>query len=214
MVSQMVLGHWRVSTSILGCSVVLAMRTGVSAVTGHLLWVSVAVPHSMVVHERVWVDIPLLSAIDKDLLRWLLSYVSRTLLESLQHVTQHMSHQCWGGLLGSLFVTFYSYFLRNSSTVTYSKPTLFLTHSFHPAESQKPPKIISLNYYLCHVITYFHPFTAQPTSGLLFAMLVVNCVGRGLSLQPLFILHQPQHIFWCWALHWQWHPSKNPTTIC
>lgn len=162
----------------------------------------------------VWVDIPLLSAIDKDLLRWLLSYVSRTLLESLQHVTQHMSHQCWGGLLGSLFVTFYSYFLRNSSTVTYSKPTLFLTHSFHPAESQKPPKIISLNYYLCHVITYFHPFTAQPTSGLLFAMLVVNCVGRGLSLQPLFILHQPQHIFWCWALHWQWHPSKNPTTIC
>lgn len=49
----------------------------------------------------VWMDIIILGATDKYLLKWVSNYISRTLLESPQHVIQHMSHQCWR-LLSSL----------------------------------------------------------------------------------------------------------------
>lgn len=64
--------------------------------TTHLLWDSVVAPDFMFVHEHMcgWTQLHLLGATDKYLLRCLLNYISRILLESPQHVIQHMSHQC------------------------------------------------------------------------------------------------------------------------
>lgn len=53
MVSEWHLGHWRASMGILECSVFLATRTRVPAMTTQLLWDSAVVPDFVLVHEHV-----------------------------------------------------------------------------------------------------------------------------------------------------------------
>lgn len=61
--------------------------------TTQLLWHSAVAPDFMLVHEHVcgWTQLHLLGAIDKCLLKCLLTYVSRILLESPQPVIEYMS---------------------------------------------------------------------------------------------------------------------------